>query len=321
MERLPPPPVRGYSISCAIDAGNGGGTVFSATRLGQVAPTAAVKFPTNNREVRTLTALQGGSDAGGLGICLGAPLLLDSGKYIGKPFLVTELLGQPLSELFALLWRRPIEERWRTMSVLGRLLLRRLKAIHGRGFVHCDMNPDNVLIGRKGHDDVFERSRPFIIDFGLAHPFPGGDPIKAHAGTIEYNSIRSTDGGPRGPRDDLEALGWMLCHGVLGVLPWMQWRQIDWKDKPRRAAFCKRVQKAKVGLLTIGRAESFEQHLYGLPAAMAEYMRFCHRLGGEGSVPSSDYEALERLLGGQGRPEMQEEYEDLAIFGEALEAF
>mmetsp|Transcript_33623 Transcript_33623/g.96622 ORF Transcript_33623/g.96622 Transcript_33623/m.96622 type:complete len:334 (-) Transcript_33623:598-1599(-) len=200
----------------------------------------AVKYPANNREVRTMRALHTAP------ACMGVPLIFDSGLHGGKPWLAMELLGSPLAELIKDLRIRAPKQRWMCICVLGHLLLRRLRAIHERGFVHCDINDTNVMIGRK-YGNAMDRYMPFFVDFGLAHPHPGGDPIQAHAGTIEFNSIRSTDGGPRLPRDDVEAVGWLLCYAFLGNLFWFRWiEEINWKDKPRRAVVCKRVQQAKL---------------------------------------------------------------------------
>merc|ERR1719350_2552117 len=131
-----------------------------------------------------------------------------------------DLLGPTLGKALELakLKKVPAGRRWQLVSLVGRLLLRRLKALHERGWVHCDLNPGNVLVGRRGEAEGPERWRPFLVDFGSAQREGAAAP--AHLGTVEFNSVRSADGGCRLPWDDLEGLGWMLCFFILGDLPW-----------------------------------------------------------------------------------------------------
>lgn len=306
-----------YTVGTAIGEGHGG-TVFTASRNGHPleAATNAVKYPTNDREVDTLRCLHVNSPP-----CLGVPSLRASGVYEGKLWMVIDLLGAPLHKLMGHtmvhIWKHRAPQRWKYIRVLGRLLLRRLQAIHERGFVHCDIQPDNIMIGRVSGGPK-ERWNPFFIDFGLAHQFPGGKPIQPHAGTIEYNSIRSTDGGVRLPRDDVEALGWVLCYFVTGDLPWFSdIKKVNWANKPQRALLCKRVQHAKIQLLTPGGKDSFESWVSDVPPEMAEYLRHCRRFGGdgdEGEAARPDYDALARFLGGERLGGIEAEIADLKAF-------
>lgn len=46
------------------------------------------------------------------------------------------------------------------------LQITRLEKLHEKGFVHCDLKPDNILIGLKSEENMI-----YLIDFGLAHSY------------------------------------------------------------------------------------------------------------------------------------------------------
>lgn len=98
------------------------------------------------------------------------------------------------------------------------LLLR----LHSCGYVHRDIKPDNFLIG-VGH----ERSKIFLIDFGLAKRFKNDDRVhikpcdnKKLTGTARYASINSHRRLELSRRDDLESLGYLMIYFLKGKLPW-----------------------------------------------------------------------------------------------------
>ena len=77
-----------------------------------------------------------------------------------------------------------------------------------------------------------------IIDFGLSKRYI--DPqTKKHVpmksgktllGSVEYASINNHNGKELSRRDDLEALAYILCHLLLGDLPWSV---LVGEDKPQ----------------------------------------------------------------------------------------
>ena len=88
-----------------------------------------------------------------------------------------------------------------------------LRTAHGRGVIHRDIKPRNVLITRSGHAKV--------ADFGIAraveattisHP---GDIL----GSVKYMSPEQAAGGPVGPASDLYSLGVVLYQMLTGMVP------------------------------------------------------------------------------------------------------
>jgi serine/threonine protein kinase len=97
-----------------------------------------------------------------------------------------------------------------------------ISEIHEKGILHRDLKPDNILL-----DDQF---RVFVIDFGFSKKFIVQDNhIKNNnkkrsasniIGTPNYVSINIHEGNEPSRRDDMEAIGYIWLHFILGKLPW-----------------------------------------------------------------------------------------------------
>ncbi|CAK0831367.1 unnamed protein product [Prorocentrum cordatum] len=122
----------------------------------------------------------------------------------------------------------PLDRKWAALRVVGRLALRRLQRLHELGFLHRDVSPENILLGRaRGSDEA----TLYLIDYEHAQKYPGGGrAAESDVGSVEWSSIRSADGGEPRPIDDVEALGWVLLHGMFGRLPWFDWLARAYKD-------------------------------------------------------------------------------------------
>ncbi|KAK5993305.1 Casein kinase I isoform delta [Cladobotryum mycophilum] len=148
--------------------------------------------------------------AGGIGI----PQALWLGQQDNYHVLVCDLLGPSLEDLFNYCDRR---FSLKTILLIVDQVLSRLEYIHSKGILHCDVKPDNFLmgVGRMGNTI-------YAIDFGVA--------IKANAqgeklrrdfvGTRQFASMNTHEGWFPSWRDDLESLGYMLVYFADGSLPW-----------------------------------------------------------------------------------------------------
>jgi Tol biopolymer transport system component len=145
-------------------------------------------------------------------------------EVAGVTFLVMELIdGEKLSDRLA----RERLSFSRALALAGEIA-DGLSQAHGRGIVHRDVKPGNVMLTRDGH--------PKIIDFGLAKLLePLGDlqerpsdfetaaRVESRAGqvmgTLAYMSPEQARGRTIDHRSDLFSLGIVLYEMVTGTTP------------------------------------------------------------------------------------------------------
>jgi hypothetical protein len=124
-------------------------------------------------------------------------------------FIAMEIVeGMSLDRYLA--WNQRVH--WMEASVIGFAIARALDAAHEAGFLHHDIKPPNVLLGRDGSIKV--------TDFGIAQPISAG-PARADVvyGTPGYLAPEGCQGARMGPEGDLFALGVVLWEIMVGVNP------------------------------------------------------------------------------------------------------
>ncbi len=137
--------------------------------------------------------------------------VLHLGEHSGRPYLVMEYVAG--ESLGALLSRKPLPLP-RKLEI-ARDLARALEHAHGRGVIHRDVKPSNVLVDQEG--------RARLLDFGLARSSTdqGLTTTGQVLGTPLYMSPEQAGGDPtaHGPASDVYSLGAVLYHMLVGRPP------------------------------------------------------------------------------------------------------
>ena len=131
--------------------------------------------------------------------------LLDSGLDGGLPYLVMPLVdGLSLEQT-------PGPMAPERVRRIGAAVADALAYIHGRGILHRDITPGNILLGRD--DDVF------LSDFGIAKAWDGPSHTAENfvAGTAGYLAPEQAEGRGASTASDVYALGLVLLEALTGV--------------------------------------------------------------------------------------------------------
>jgi len=144
--------------------------------------------------------------------------------------LVVEVLGPSLEDLWRSPSRRPhMHLSGQTLLRVGRGVLRLLRQLHLKGFVHNDIKPGNVLLGARS---TFQPASLHLIDFGTCtkvEGHAGGDALDqvqdvsalGPIGSALFGAVAADDPGVRmRPADDVESLAFTLAFLAAGSLPW-----------------------------------------------------------------------------------------------------
>ncbi|KAF8056986.1 kinase-like domain-containing protein [Lyophyllum atratum] len=214
-----------------------------------------------------------------LGHAPGIPRPMWFGTESGYRALVMELLGPSLEELFNLCHRK---FSLKTVLMVGDQMISRIKYVHHQGYIHCDIKPDNFVLGTPQNPHIH------LIDFGLATKYQHG-PAQNHIalstgngvlGTARYFSINTHAGLTQSRRDDLESLAYVLIYFLRGSLPWQHL-----EGRTRKQRFL-RIQQMKIN-------SSIIELCSGLPEEFCAFLSYVRNL------PFScapDYEHLQNLL-------------------------
>lgn len=184
--------------------GHGGmGTIYRAqdTRLGRTVALKVLRADLAADQVACAHFLREGQIAAQM-VHANVVRTYDAGEDLAGPFLVQELLsGRTLDQII------PLSPQ-QAASILSDVAAA-LSYIHSRGYLHCDIKPQNILIKHDG--------TPILLDFGIARA--EGLAATTLIATPHYLAPERAHGGPPTVVADLYALGIVLFQAIEGHPP------------------------------------------------------------------------------------------------------
>lgn len=141
-------------------------------------------------------------------------------------------------------------------------IIDRLISLHRAGYIHCDIKPDNVLLGSEDRRAP-ESSDICLIDFGIAKRYcdPSGIHIEKKrdvpfAGNVLFASKNAFKLIDLSRRDDFISLCYLIGFFISGELPWLGKLRPGDPNFFYKVAAIKRKLKAKE--LCVDKAACFE---------------------------------------------------------------
>jgi serine/threonine-protein kinase len=208
----PKEPVPGYQIIAKLGTG-GTSTVFLAqeTKPGGHKVALKILHPSKAADARALKRFQ---DEAELLVSLDHPNLVKGhahGQHGPLVYLAMEYLdGETALDLLdregGFTETRAVEIALQVAEVLAYL--------QGRGFVHCDIKPGNIMLLKSGKSK--------LLDLGFAKPVGTGaaSASETTSGTVQYMSPEQAKGqSDLDARADIYSLGATLYHMVMGQVP------------------------------------------------------------------------------------------------------
>lgn len=165
----------------------------------------------------------------------GFPLIFDHSSDLKQSRIVFEKLGDSVHDKIKALNRVPVPLK--TVFLLGIQLLSRLETIHSKGYIHGNLNVDNIVVGRPNSDEEnviyltnLENVRIFRDSNG--NHIKEKDRDKEHFCNILYAPISYHKGMELCRRDDIESLVYfLLLLLLLKKLPWYFYSSVEYTMK------------------------------------------------------------------------------------------
>ena len=146
---------------------------------------------------------------------MGIPTIEQIGYYNPRTIIsIQASLGLPLSEIFNKFYRC---FNIKDITMIAIQILERIKFIHSKNIIYCNINPDNLYINFFRFQNII-----YLTDFTHAIKCDNVNKTKNsfNSNNLIFSSINSMNGIKIYKKDDLESLGYLLLFLLKGGLPW-----------------------------------------------------------------------------------------------------
>ncbi|MFO0011623.1 MAG: serine/threonine-protein kinase [Planctomycetota bacterium] len=140
--------------------------------------------------------------------------LIDYVTGAETPFIVLELFSE--LNLKMAMRRGPEPIAYQLPSIVEQAS-EGLYYLHSKGYVHCDIKPDNLLLSRQWEVKLIDFTIAKKIKSGLGKLFGGKTKVE---GTRSYMSPEQIRGQSLDPRSDIYSMGCMLYELIVGRAPY-----------------------------------------------------------------------------------------------------
>ena len=138
--------------------------------------------------------------------------IYEAGEADGRLFIAMRYVDG--TDLKALLRREGALAPERAVAIAAQIA-DALDAAHGKGLVHRDVKPSNILLDQQGG-----REHAYLADFGLTQSVSDAGPTDGQLmGTVDYVAPEQIRGEQVDGRADVYALGCLLFETLTGTLP------------------------------------------------------------------------------------------------------
>ncbi|KAL3993886.1 Protein kinase domain family protein [Acanthocheilonema viteae] len=197
--------------------------------------------------------------------------LIGMGQIHDVPYLIMDLVGRNLADI-----RKQYPPKRLQPITAYRISVQVISALHDlhtAGFLHRNIKPSNICIGRGAQRRVI-----YLLDLGMARMFTEIDGrirkprhYAGFRGTPRYVSLTVHARAETGPRDDLIAWFYSMIELIYGKLPWSNLIAAkDIEEAKRKETFeslCKDQPNASL---------EFAKHIASLNATtMPDYQYLC----------------------------------------------
>ena len=151
----------------------------------------------------------------------GIPIIKQIGYYDYNNIISIQAnLGYSLSKIFDNFYRCfSIKD----ITMIAIQILERIKFIHSKNIIHCNINPDNLFIDFSRFDNVI-----YLTGFDHAIKYNNMNnkqilninKLYSNPNSLIFSSMNIMEGNNINKKDDLESLGYILLFLLKGELPW-----------------------------------------------------------------------------------------------------